>query len=287
MSQSLGPRRNKISLASRAGDRRSPLAWVGSILLHGGLIAGTLFTFAHTLDIADESPPSIPVDLVTIGEKTNIAPTARPAPQIKPQPVTAQPHNLNVQTPVIPQQDQAEPAPDESPSEPAIKPPVPTPVPQVRPQQTAQQAKPKPANDQFAALLNKLTAAPATTSNAKPGTRTVKGIGQMNAMTMDLVDALRNQISQCWTAPVGAPHPEQLIVEMEVFLNPDGSVAQPPQLTADSASAASGNPFMRAAADAAKRAIYVCAPYKLPADRYSLWRDITVTFDPRQMLGAD
>ncbi|SRR5579885_4311 len=289
MSQSLARKRSRISLASRAGDRRSPLAWAGSLLLHGGLIAATFFTFTHSLDISDESPPSIPVDLITIGEKTNIAPTARPAPQIRPEPVEAQAHPLDVQTPVIPQQeDQAEPAPDESPSEPALKPPEPTPVPQLKPQQQPAPAKPqKPKSDQFAALLNKLTSAPATTSNAKPGTRTVKGIGQMNAMTMDLVDALRNQISQCWTAPVGAPHPEQLIVEMEVFLNPDGSVAQPPQLTADSAAAVASNPFMRAAADAAKRAIFVCAPYKLPADRYSLWRDITVTFDPRKMLGAD
>ncbi len=289
MSQSLAPKRNKISLASRAGDRRSPLAWIGSVLLHGGLITATLFTFTHSLDIIDESPPSVPVDLITIGEKTNIAPTARPAPQIAPEPVQAQPHELKLDTPVIPQpDDQSEPIPDESPSEPAIKPPEPTPVPQLKPQQPLAPAKPaEPKSDQFAALLNKLTAPAATTSNARPGARTIRGIGQMNAMTMDLADALRNQISQCWTAPVGAPHPEQLIVEMEVFLNPDGSVAQPPQLTADSASAAAASPFMRAAADAAKRAIYVCAPYKLPTDRYSSWRDITVTFDPRQMLGAD
>jgi hypothetical protein len=118
------------------------------------------------------------------------------------------------------------------------------------------------------------------------GTRTVKGIGQQDAMTMDLIDALRNQIAQCWSAPVGSPHPERLIVEMEVFLNADGSVAQPPQLAADSASAVASDPFMRAAAEAAKRAIYVCAPYKLPSDRYQTWRDLDVTFDPRKMAGG-
>jgi len=64
-------------------------------------------------------------------------------------------------------------------------------------------------------------------------------------------------------------------VSYELFLNRDGSVAQPPQLTADSAAAAAGDPYMRAAAEAARRAIYTCAPYTLPADRYNQWHDVT------------
>lgn len=285
MSQSQLRKRSRISLSSRAGDRRSPFAWIGSLALHGGLIGATLFTFAHTLDISDESAPMIPVDLVTIADKTNIAPRAKPAPVIKPDEITPQPHEIQVQTPVIPQQDTQE-TPDRTQADNSAE-VAPAPTPAAKPLPQATPAKPKPKADQFAALLNKLTSPAATTSNTKPADRSVKGIGQMNAMTMDLVDALRDQISQCWNAPVGASHPEQLIVTVEVFLNSDGSVAQPPQLTADSAAAASGNPFLRAAGDAAMRAIYVCAPYKLPADRYQLWRDITVTFDPRKMAGAE
>jgi len=105
-----------------------------------------------------------------------------------------------------------------------------------------------------------------------------------NAMTMDLSDALKNMIAQCWSPPAGAPHPERLIPVFRLFLNPDGSVAQPPQLAADSQAAAAGDPFMRAAAEAARRAIYTCAPYKLPADKYNVWRDISVAFDPRKMV---
>jgi hypothetical protein len=74
-------------------------------------------------------------------------------------------------------------------------------------------------------------------------------------------------------------------VQLDVYLNRDGSVAQPPQLDAESAAAARSDPFMRAAAEAARRAIYVCAPYKLPVDRYSIWRELVVTFDPRMMMG--
>jgi hypothetical protein len=75
-----------------------------------------------------------------------------------------------------------------------------------------------------------------------------------------------------------------LVVEFELFLKPDGSVAQPPQLSAESQGAVGRDSFTRAAAEAGRRAIYTCAPYKLPADRYSQWQDITLTFDPRQMV---
>jgi hypothetical protein len=74
------------------------------------------------------------------------------------------------------------------------------------------------------------------------------------------------------------------VVEFELFLKPDGSVAQPPQLSAESEGVVSHDSFTRAAAEAARRAIYTCAPYKLPGDRYSQWQDITLTFDPRQMI---
>jgi hypothetical protein len=47
-----------------------------------------------------------------------------------------------------------------------------------------------------------------------------------------------------------------------------------------------GNPYTRAAAEAASRAIYQCAPYNLPAKRYSEWREINpLRFDPREMMG--
>ncbi|MGA7675846.1 MAG: hypothetical protein WCA78_12480, partial [Rhizomicrobium sp.] len=111
------------------------------------------------------------------------------------------------------------------------------------------------------------------------------GFGAQTAMTMDLSDALRNQIAQCWSPPVGAPNINQLIVSFELFLNPDGSVSEPPRLATNSASAVANDPYALAAAEAARRAIYTCAPYRMPVNRYSQWRDITLIFDPRMMAG--
>lgn len=278
--------RTSIARVSHAGERRSSLAWIGSLALHGAIVAGAMFTWTHRLDIADQSPPVVPVELVTIGEKTNIKAQVKEQPKIQPDDKIATVAPDNPSAPDIPPPpiDEAAPSPSQTaPSEPEIqKKPKPA-TPKVRPKEKPKaEAKKKEFNvNNVLALLNKVAPKPHN-ANTKKGERTIKGIGDQNAMTMDLVDALRNEISQCWNAPVAAPNPENLVVTLRVFLNPDGSVAQPPQLKGNSVS---GDPFMRAAAEAARRAIYVCAPFKLPADRYSVWRDITVTFDPRQMAG--
>jgi outer membrane biosynthesis protein TonB len=277
--------RNRISLATGAGDRHSALAWIGSLALHGAILAATFFTFTHTLEIVGQSPPVIPVDLVTIGPKTNIAPTVRARPKIAPKPTPPQPKPKAITPPQPappPPQQKSELAPPDKAAQPIPKPSVP----QIKPQERPTPEKKPSQADQLAALLNKLTAPEAAPANARVSNRTIKGVGAMNAMVADLQDSLRSQIAPCWSPPVGAPHASELVVDFDLLLNPDGSVAQPPQLTASSQAAAAGDPYTRAAADAARRAIYECAPYKLPADRYSQWREIDpFHFDPRQMMG--
>jgi hypothetical protein len=120
----------------------------------------------------------------------------------------------------------------------------------------------------------------------KPGTRIIQGAGNQSLATADLADALKSQIYRCWNAPVGAPNPNDLVVDFDLLLNSDGTVSGRPQLTGNSAAAVAGNPYTRAAAEAALRAIYQCAPYNLPAKRYSDWKEINpFRFDPREMMG--
>jgi hypothetical protein len=220
----------------------------------------TFFTWTHKLDIVDQSPPVVPVDLVTVADKTNVAPMVKEESQ----PIVEQ---LTPPPPVAVQPPKFEVAPEAKPA-PAPKPP---------PKQEAFDI-----NNIQAMLDRRQAAAP---KNAKVSSRNVKGIGDQSAMTADLRAMLQSEIYKCWSPPVGVPHPENLIVSYELFLNRDGSVAQPPQLTADSAAAAASNPYMRAAAEAARRAIYTCAPYQLPADRYNQWHDVAFTFHPRDMMG--
>ena len=138
--------------------------------------------------------------------------------------------------------------------------------------------------DRILALLDKRaprTGAPATA----PRGATTGRHRRAGRLTMDIQAALLEQMRECWNVPAGAPNPEQLIVQVEVYLTRDGHLAQAPQLSDDSRAAMAGNPYMRAAAEAALRAISVCEPYRLPADRYDVWRDIVMTFDPSKMVG--
>ena len=280
--------RSRLSGETLAGDNRSPLGLAASLLLHGAIVAGTLFTFSHRLEIADQSPPVVPVDLVTIAAKTNVRATVHPQRHIAPTPTPPVPKVMPTPTPLQPQPQPAEEKPQDS-VEP-IAAPTPRPILLHKPKPVEQPKEKEEKKsfdvDKVLALLNKVAPSQqAAAPNARSAQRTVRGIGAQTAMTADLEDALRSQIERCWNPPVGAPHPERLVVSFHLFFAPDGSVAQPPQLTGDSEGAVSRDPFMQAAAEAARRAIYTCAPYRLPADRYQEWRDTTFTFNPKDMLG--
>jgi outer membrane biosynthesis protein TonB len=290
MSQSLSLTRiNPITTAPRW-----PLVVgaIAALLVHAGLIAFVVYfsvNWRPILNVAEDTPPSVPVDLVTIADKTNIAPTApraAPKPVETPPPAPPQP----VPPAPTPPDDDAEPAP--VPSQPVVLKPAPPPKPIAKPQPApvAPPAPPKdvkkPKPDAFAALLNTIPGETPPQQHARVADRTVKGVGAMNGATADIVDSLRAQIKPCWSPQVGAPNPADLVVDFDLVLNQDGSVAQPPQLVGDSAGRM-GNPYTRAAAEAARRAIFACSPFKnLPADRYSQWREINpFHFDPRQMMG--
>jgi outer membrane biosynthesis protein TonB len=275
MSQSLSQiraRRTAPQRPPRPTTARGPRAGLAvSLVLHAALVGATYFTWSRMLDTSPESH-AVPVDLITITEKTNVAAMAPPPTPAKvevPQPTIEAPPPLQLQ-----------------PVEPAPEPPLPQFKIKPEPKKVEDQPKPpdqppkKQTSQDFAALLNKLTSTPRTPPNAKVGPRVAQGIGAANAMTADLADALKSQIYQCWSPPVGAPNASDLVVDFDLTLNPDGT---PGRATSDAL--ASGNPYTRAAAEAARRAIFQCQPYKLPQDRYSQWREINpLRFDPRQMM---
>jgi hypothetical protein len=236
-----------------------------SVLFHAMVAVAALTVLRHTFDVAPETH-AVPVELVTIAEKTNVAAEAPPPPP-KPQKIVIPPATL--EPPPLPEFQEAEPAPDAQAPKFKIR----------RPTRKEQQKD-------FAALLNKLTAQQKTPpKNAKQASRTVTGIGAMNGMTADLADALKSQIYRCWSPPVGAPNANDLVVDFDLQLNPDGTVLSL-QPSLRSAAAAAGNPYTRAAVEAARRAMYQCQPYKLPADRYAQWREVNpLRFDPRELMG--
>jgi outer membrane biosynthesis protein TonB len=112
------------------------------------------------------------------------------------------------------------------------------------------------------------------------------GLGKSNGnaavLSQSEIDALRRRLQECWNPPVGAMNASNLKVVMRVLFKPDGSVAAPPQLVAGTPSS-----FGPAMAESAKRAILTCQPFKmLRPENYQLWKDIEITFDPKDMFGG-
>jgi hypothetical protein len=164
------------------------------------------------------------------------------------------------------------------------------PTPRIRPPRTEQAQKPPqpkpeaPREDSFdvdalTAMLDQPQAE--TTTQPQPpqqeatlGTRTgATGV----TLTMNEIDALRSALAQCWTVPIGYTDPAEVRVVMLIALNPDGSVAGTQVLEAPTGQ------FARQAPESTTRAVRSCAPFNLPAEKYEAWREVKVTFDPRDM----
>jgi TonB family protein len=100
-------------------------------------------------------------------------------------------------------------------------------------------------------------------------------------MSQSELDALRGQVAQCWSPPVGAVGAEDLMVRVRFNLSQSGEVSSSPEVMNSS-----GNPAFNAAASSAVRAIMRCAPYSLPIAKYEAWQEVIINFDPREMLGG-
>jgi outer membrane biosynthesis protein TonB len=127
-------------------------------------------------------------------------------------------------------------------------------------------------------------AAPAGAALSGTGTQSGGFGGEGSSrLTITEEDALRRQIEQCWNPPVGARDAQSLVVEVVIDVNADRTVSNAEVV--DKFKYAT-DPFFRAAADAAIRAVRnpKCNPLELAPDKYEQWKRINFTFDPRDML---
>jgi outer membrane biosynthesis protein TonB len=240
------------------------------------------------------------------------APAAKPEPKPeppKPTPVpTSSPAASVIPEPQTPPE--VKPAPPIPPKPPEPKPEPPKPVerieapkPQEKPEPPRQIAKnetrpeeKKPEEKkydplQFAALLKNLASqrsmpsldAPPQTPRAvmaRPSSQPKAPLGsQLTASELDMV---RHQIARCWNVPAGARDAKDLVVEIRVVVDPDGTVRQATIVDQGRL----GDPFYRAAAESARRAFFnpLCRPLHLPAEKYAIWKDLVVDFSPKDIL---
>lgn len=232
---------------------------------------------------AAEAPPAPPAPA---------PPTPKPAPPAPPAPPTEQPKLAELPPPPPPPI--PKPAPPPPPPKPAVEAAAPKPPPE-RPQQfTRNEAKAEAKKynpGQFDALLKNLAAqdtppspdAPPQTTHVASGRASSQPrapLGsQLSASEMDMV---REQISRCWNIPAGARDAKDLVVEIRVVVEPDGTVQQ--ATIVDQGRLA--DPSFRAAAESARRAFFnpQCRPLRLPPDKYETWKNMVVDFSPKDLL---
>ena len=305
------------SLKTMVSTRWSLMA---SVLLHGAIVAAGIVAFPSLDTYVVEETESIPVEIVDI-EEVSLRQAVSRAAEEEPEEPPAPPKVEDAETPKAapeaarevelaarepeaeaPQAElepleelieaaaaEPEPEPDPEPEEAEAEP---VPLPKVKPEppkRIVEKPKPEFNAEEMQALLNKID----ETSKAPPKVTEVAGqprpaefdqlSGSDERLAADLVDALRRRIESCWTLPAGARDAQELQIRLKFALNPDGMLSDYPLVMN-----ASAHPAFDAAARSAQSAVKTCEPYNfLPIEKYDLWRDIILTFDPSRIFALN
>ena len=89
-------------------------------------------------------------------------------------------------------------------------------------------------------------------------------------------------MQRCWSVPAGARHAEALVVRVRLSLTREGTIDKGPFVVNR---ARLGDRYFKAAAESVLRALQRCQPFKMPQDKYEVWRELELNFDPSAMLG--
>ncbi len=175
---------------------------------------------------------------------------------------------------------------------PGPKPAVTKPVrpPPVKPRRVVEpppKPKPEPQKLAFDSVLKRLATEPEPAPQPAPEASRKKierTIFQFAGLTHGEIDAIRRQIEANWILPAGAREADKLSVEIRISLGPDGTV-RTVEIVDTARLNRDGEEFFRSAAESAKRAVLKSNPLRgLPPEKYDLWRQMVINFDPRNIL---
>ena len=272
---------------------------LASLLLHACALGLAFISLPDFMRTKVVDAPVIPVELIReaeLAERTSV-----PAAAPKPKPKEEDPKDLprpKEEEPKPTPKAEAEPAPK---PEPKAEEKAPEPAPEKKPEQKKPEPKPKPKPkpkpedldlDALSALVDKSrkaeAASDAETDAALEAERARAAIGAGDRLAASEIDKMRAAVSRCWNASaiIGAPEPEKLVVELDIDLNRDGTLAGAPRVVNALEISLSGNRFWKVAEQNAVRAVQACAPYDFfDPMRYNEWKAFTLNFDPSVMAG--
>jgi len=281
-----------------------------SALLHIAFIAVLILGVPWFRSEPQEpTPPAIEVQFAEVTEKTT-PPPPKPAPEVKPEPPKPEPPKPVAKAePPKPAPLPQPPTPEAKP-EPKVEAPEPEPLPVPKPQEApkkiteapptppqvvptpkAKPAPPKPAFDptKLAALLDKRIKTSSPPTPEAPAQKlpqiqvATPSIDPAQRLTVSEIDLIRAQIIANWFPPFGAKDAADMEVYVRIALNPDGTLAGNPTVTRTSqVSKEQMQPFV----ESTLRAILKSQPLKVPPGKYESFRDITLRFNMKDMLGG-
>ncbi len=163
--------------------------------------------------------------------------------------------------------------------------------PQEKPKEEKKKEKPKP--DELDAILKSLEQPKAEESAPQDTAKDEKASSKSKSRStnfnpnspeaLSIRDSISNQVYKCWNVPAGALNADKLVILVRVQYGEDGA-ARTVELAPESKAKLS-DPFYRAAADSAMRAVRQCSPLKdMPKDGYHIWQDVEINFNPKDML---
>ena len=269
-----------------------------SVVLHVTVLLIALVGLPSLLTkTPDPVPMVMSVELLPISDVSNVKPSDQPIQKAQNKPVTPTPPAPKAPaTPTPPAPTPPPPKtfdPDEGAEKkdkikPVEKPPEP-------PKPTIDQKQSEDFNKILADMKLKAEkdqkATPAPVPDAKDKANVAENKTKSDApyndaipMSMTEKDAIRSQFIPCWRAPIGAKDAANLVVKVKVQVQADGTVLDV-HIIDSQLSRYNSDTFFRAAADSAVRAVHICSPLKnLPADKYNSWKDMELTFDPKDSL---
>jgi outer membrane biosynthesis protein TonB len=160
------------------------------------------------------------------------------------------------------------------------KPPKPDPKSAPAPKPVQQQPKFDPR--QVAALLDKRDPQRQAAAGEIPYTTPSLGVstGSATRISQSELAALRARLAHLWSPPSGVTNPEDLIVRVRFQLTRDRRLAGPIAILTRRPGI-----LFAAVQESVARAIVLGQPYDmLRPETYEEWRDLEVTFDPREMF---
>lgn len=282
---------------------------IASAIVHIGLVIVAITGLPYFKSEQKPLVSAIPVEILPIGEMTTSnrpkPVEAPPAPEPEklerpPEKKPVPPKVEEVKPPEPPKPAKAEkpklkakpvtpPPPDEAALEKAEEPPKPEEKKPPEPAEAKEEA-PQDQTQDFSKLLKNLQeSTPQATDESLPENKNAAPVSPApmapfaETMTMSEADALALQLQRCWSIQAGARYAEDLIVKVRLTVSPERRVLS--AVIVDTWRY-SQDSYFRAAADAAIRAVHSpqCEVLNLPPNKYDIWKDIVVTFDPTEML---